>query len=84
VNRTRVNKARESQLPDVAQPLEPGMPHQIINKIIRYTDKSVYRVIDNLFPVSQTALVLCWQIYSIVSKNGKEKLHIQHSTHFFR
>jgi len=80
VNRTGINQAGESELPYVTQPLKPGMLHQIIDEIIRQTDESVYRIVDNLIPVSQTVLVLCPQIYSIVSKTGQEKLHIQHSS----
>jgi len=77
VYRTGVDKACEPELPDVAQPLKPLMTYEVIDKLIWYTDESVYRVIDNLSLVSQTAWILWMQIYSIVFINGKEKLHIQ-------
>jgi hypothetical protein len=84
VHRTRIDQAGEPQLPNIAKPLKPGMPHQIIYQIIGQTDEPVDRVIDDFSPVCQTVPVLCPQIYSIVSKTGQEKLHLQHSSLFFR
>jgi hypothetical protein len=80
VHRTRIDQAGEPQLPYIAKPLKPGMPHQIIYQIIGQTDEPVDRVVDNFYAVCKKVTVLFPQIYSIVSKTGQEKLHIQHSS----
>jgi hypothetical protein len=42
-----VDKMCQSQLPDPSEPLEPRMFYQIVYKVERDLDKSVYRIIDD-------------------------------------
>ena len=44
----RVNEACKPELPDVAEPLEPGMLNDIKDEIARNVYKSVDRIIDYL------------------------------------
>src|SRR5512133_4138162 len=53
MHRPGIYITRESQLPDIAKSLEPGMAHKIKNEISRHGDKTVYGVIDDLSLVGQ-------------------------------
>jgi hypothetical protein len=53
MNRARVYIACESQLPDIAESLKPGMAYKIKNEIARHSYKTVYGVIDDLSLVGQ-------------------------------
>jgi hypothetical protein len=72
VYRTGIDQAGEAQLPDVAQPLKPGMLHQIIDQITWQVYKPVYRVIDNLSPVSQTECFYAHKFIQLFPKQGKK------------
>jgi hypothetical protein len=53
MNGSRVYIACKAQLPDIAEPLKPGMTYKVKNEIARQSDKTVYGVIDDLSLVGQ-------------------------------
>jgi len=48
VDGPRINEACKPELPDVAEPLEPGMLNDVKDEIARNVNKSVDRIIDYL------------------------------------
>ena len=61
------------------------MADEVKDEIARHTDKSVYRVVNDLFLIGQEETVFLKQIYSIVSKIGTELRQIQlNYSHFHR
>ena len=49
----RVDKARKAKLPDIPEPLKPGMFNEVKDKIARDTDEAVNWIVDDLSLIRQ-------------------------------
>jgi len=83
VHRAGIDQAGETQLPDVAQPLKPWMLHQIIDQITWQADKPVYRVINNLSPVSQTECFYARKFIQLFPNQGKKSFTYSTPLNFY-
>jgi hypothetical protein len=53
MGRPRIDKACKAKLPDIPEPLKPGMFNEVKDKIVRDTDEAVNWIVDDLSLICQ-------------------------------